>query len=209
MSSLIQVAESAPDIADEKLAAYLEVAQKQRGRLLQLARRTTRCDDEAEDIVQEAFLKAFRALPKFRGDSRMDTWLHTIVRNSALDYVRNRKGRIVLSLDQPLSGDNTNPAHDLPDPRMNPEESCKRTELENVLHSGMNEVTSMCKLALERCVLQELPCRVVADDLNVSVATVKSRVLRGKRMLRSAMCHRTCRETHATRFLGRIELANA
>jgi RNA polymerase sigma factor (sigma-70 family) len=91
MSSTSTNFESAMDNSQDQLATFLDIAQKHRARLLFLAWRITSRREEAEDIVQEALLKAFRALPRFRGDSRMDTWLHTIVRHAALESLGNRR----------------------------------------------------------------------------------------------------------------------
>lgn len=188
MSSAIAGAESvANSFDDEKLAKFVEMAQKQRAMLVWVALRVTSSREEAEDIVQEALLKAFRALPRFRGDSRMDTWLHTIVHNAAVEYLRNRKGRIEISLDQPRSGTEDAPPRELADPGKNPEEFYARKEIEDILRSGMNEMTSMCRLAIQMCILQELPYRAVANDLNVTLSALKSRVFHGKRMLRSSV----------------------
>jgi RNA polymerase sigma-70 factor (ECF subfamily) len=105
----------------EKVATFLEVAKKHRAKLMMLAQRMTSRGEEAEDIVQEALLRGFRALPGFRGDSRMDTWLHAIVRNAALEYLRNRKARVELPLDRFHSEDNDMPALEFADPGRTPE----------------------------------------------------------------------------------------
>src|SRR5579863_7130839 len=119
------VLESAAGCSSDKLATFVEMAQKHRVRLLWVARRMTKSHEEAEDIVQDALLKAFRALPQFRGDSRMDTWLHAIVRNMALAHLRSRKGRIELPLEPfGIEGDDL-PVHEVPDPGESPEEYCE------------------------------------------------------------------------------------
>lgn len=185
------VAESAAGCSADKLATFVEMAQKNRARLLWVAWRITNSREEAEDIVQEALLRAFSALPRFRGDSRMGTWLHAIVRNMALLYLRNRKGRIELPLEPFHMGDEDVPLHEFPDSGESPEEYCERRELENVLRSAMSELTSPGRVALQMCIVEELPYRLVASDLNVSIGTLKSRVFHGKRMLKRAVYRRT------------------
>jgi len=177
----------------ERLAAFIETARQHRSKLLLLARRMTSCHDEAEDIVQEALLKAFRALPRFRGDSRMDTWLHAIVRNVALDYLRDRKSGFELPLEPFQMDHNDTPVIEFTDPGRTPEESYQRNELERMFDSAMNDVTSLNRIAVRMCVLEGLPHRLVANDLNVSVAALKSRVFHGKRMLKRAVFRRTLR----------------
>jgi RNA polymerase sigma-70 factor, ECF subfamily len=193
MSTMITDFEPRACNSADRLATFVEVAKKHRAKLLLLAQRMTLRREEAEDVVQEALLKAFRALPRFRGDSRMDTWLHAIVRNSALDYLRNRKGRVELPLE-PFQADHNNmPILEFVDPGRTPEQSYEHIELERMLDSAMNDVTSLNRIAMRMCVLEELPHRLVANNLRVSVATLKSRVFHGKRMLREAVSRRTFR----------------
>jgi len=191
MPSAITGFESAAGSPADKVAAFAEAAQKHRAKLMLLAWRVTSRREEAEDIVQDALLKAFRALPRFRGDSRMDTWLYTIVRNAALEYLRHRKGRIELPLEPFRPEDDDIVAYEFPDPGKTPEEYCERTELRSLLHSAMRDLTSRSRLAIQMCIFQELPCRLVASGLDVSVATVKTRVFHGKRMLKRAVYRRT------------------
>ena len=72
-------------------AAYEELVRTYSGRLLVVARRIVGTDEEARDVIQDAFLNAFRSLPRFHGDARLSTWLHRIVVNSALMKLRTRK----------------------------------------------------------------------------------------------------------------------
>jgi RNA polymerase sigma-70 factor, ECF subfamily len=71
--------------------AYEELLRTYSPRLLAVARRIVGGDEEARDVIQDAFLNAFRSLPKFHGDARLSTWLHRIVVNSALMKLRTRK----------------------------------------------------------------------------------------------------------------------
>jgi RNA polymerase sigma-70 factor, ECF subfamily len=71
--------------------AYEELVRAYSGRLLGVARRIVGNDEEARDVIQDAFLNAFRSLPRFHGDARLSTWLHRIVVNSALMKLRTRK----------------------------------------------------------------------------------------------------------------------
>lgn len=184
------VSESAAGCSGDKLATFVEVAQKNRVRLLWVAWRMTKSREEAEDILQDALLKAFRALPQFRGDSRMDTWLHAIVRNMTLAHLRSRKGRVEFPLEPSgIEGDDI-PAHEVPDPGESPQQYCERTERENLVRSSMNEMTATGRIALEMCVLQDLPYSDVASELHISLGTLKSRVFHGKRMLKKAVDHR-------------------
>ncbi len=73
--------------------AFAELVRREGGRLLAIARRILRSDDDAQDAVQDAFLAAFRHLPEFVGEARLSTWLHRIAINAALMRLRSRKRR--------------------------------------------------------------------------------------------------------------------
>jgi len=80
-------------IPNRALDLFLRTTEERRTQLLQVARRITNGGEDAEDILQEAFPKAYKALPNFRGDSSMSTWLTAIVRNTAREYLRERRRR--------------------------------------------------------------------------------------------------------------------
>jgi RNA polymerase sigma-70 factor (ECF subfamily) len=83
-------------------AAFEEIVRLHSGRLLAVARRMLRNDEEARDAVQQAFLSAFKALPHFNGQSRISTWLHRIVVNAALMRMRTRSRRPEESIEELL-----------------------------------------------------------------------------------------------------------
>jgi RNA polymerase sigma-70 factor (ECF subfamily) len=192
-------AESGPDVWDGKLAVFLLVAQQRRPQLLRLANRFANSREEAEDIVQEALLKAFKHLSEFRGESHMGTWLGVIVLNAGREGLRKRKGRVFLPLEYVRNGDDDPIVFDLPDLGQDPEQVCERKEMENILLSEIDELNSVCKSAIRMCALDGLSHFEAASSLGVNVATVKSRIYHGKRMLKRRVCLRTgARELNVT-----------
>ncbi|HEX3892699.1 MAG TPA: RNA polymerase sigma factor [Terracidiphilus sp.] len=169
------------------LATFLQAAENRRPQLLQVARRITNRIEDAEDVLQEAFLKAYRALPRFRGDAQMSTWLTAIVKNTALEHLRGQRGRVFLSIEHTTGSDNEVVSMDFPDARPNPEESCERRETEALLHTEVSKLNRGCRQVIERCVLQEQSQSEVAEALQVRVATIKARVFRAKRSLNVAL----------------------
>lgn len=169
------------------LGTFLQAAEERRPQLLQVARRITNRNEDAEDILQEAFLKAYRALPNFRGEAKMSTWLTAIVKNTAREHLRGQRGRVFLSIEHTTGNDNDFVAMDFPDTRHNPEESCERREMEELLYREVNNLNCGCRQVIERCILQEQPQIEVAGALRIRVATVKARVFRAKRILHRAL----------------------
>jgi RNA polymerase sigma-70 factor (ECF subfamily) len=193
-------AESESSAGGDKLEAFLQITQQRRAQLLRLAKRYANSREEkryanrreeAEDIVQEALLKAFRRLPQFRGDSKLGTWLGVIVLNVGREWLRKRKGRVFLPLEYVKDEDEDPIVFDLPDPGRDPEQCCEQEEMEEILLSGIDELNSACKSAIRMCALDGLTHVEAANALGVNVITIKSRIFRGKRMLRQRVCLRT------------------
>jgi RNA polymerase sigma-70 factor (ECF subfamily) len=169
-------------LSDTILARFEQAAIQDRPRLLWLAQRVVRRREVAEEIVQESLLKAFRALPRFRDESRMRTWLYAIVRNATLEHLRNQREPFQVSLEHFSDGDGVS-VYDPPDFRNTPEDYYKTAEMQTILLDEIDGLSRCCKDAFQTCVLEENSQSEAAAALNVSVAKIKSRVCRAKRIL--------------------------
>jgi len=187
--SAMEVETDAP-MREGRLREFLETAERRRPQLLRMARRLTNCNEDAEDILQEAFMKAYKALAKFRGESQMSSWLGAIVQNTAHEHLRSRRNRVFVSIEYLSKQDNEVVEIDLPDPGKNPEETWRSREMENILREEVSKLGLVCRRAIEMCVLDEHPQLAAANALNLSVATMKSRVFRGKRILSRTVARR-------------------
>ena len=177
-------------MTEGRIEEFLETAERRRPQLLRMARRLTQCNEDAEDILQEAFLKAFKALAKFRGESQMSSWLGAIVQNTAHEHLRSRRNRVFVSIEYLCKADNEVVEIDLPDPGKTPEQICESKEMETILREEVGKLGQVCRRAIELCVLDEHPQLSAASSLNLSVATMKSRVFRGKRILGRSISRR-------------------
>ncbi|MGC1424041.1 MAG: RNA polymerase sigma factor [Terracidiphilus sp.] len=187
--SAMEVETDAP-LSEGRLEEFLETAERRRPQLLRMARRLTNSNEDAEDVVQEAFMKAYKALAKFRGESQMSSWLGAIVQNTAHEHLRSRRNRVFVSIEYLSRQDNEVVEIDLPDPRRNPEETWQSKEMEGILREEVKKLGMVCRRAIETCVLDESPQQEAARALNLSVATMKSRVFRGKHILSRTMLRR-------------------
>lgn len=174
----------------DRLDVFLETAEQRRAQLLHMARRMTNSSEDSEDILQDAFLKAYQALPKFRGEAKMSTWLSAIVQNTALEYLRSRKGRVFLSIEYVGKDGADVVAQDFADTRDTPEQSCARKEVETLVHTEIAKLSRGCRRAIELCVLEGHSQMAAAEAMNVRTETVKSRVFRGKRLLHRMVSRR-------------------
>jgi RNA polymerase sigma-70 factor, ECF subfamily len=181
---------SGSDASETTLARFEQTITQDRPRLLWLAQRIVRRREIAEEIVQESLLKAFRALPRFRGESRMRTWLCAIVRNTALEHLRNQRDLFHVSLEDLFNGDGMS-AYDPPDSRNNPEDHYKTAEMQIILRDEVDGLGPGCRGAFQMCILEENTQSEAAATFNVSVAKIKSRVCRAKRILSVKVRQRT------------------
>jgi RNA polymerase sigma-70 factor, ECF subfamily len=171
-------------------------SEERRAQLLWDVQRVTKSSEEAEDIVQEALLRAWRSLQQFRGDAQISTWLRAIVRNTAREWLRNRGSRINVPIGVMHSDEEDFPVLELTDSRPDPEETCARREMEQLLRAEIEGLTLVSRRAIEMCALEEQSLRSAAQALNVNVVTVKSRLFRGRQLLRRSLCERTGGREH-------------
>ena len=143
-----------------------------------LAYRLTGDRGEAEDVAQEAYLRAFRSLKGFREDARFETWLHRIVVNTAMTSLR-RRGRLGdLSLDEP-------DAPERPAPRTADRE--QQIVDRDALKAAMLELPAGLRAALVLQDVYDLPVAEVARHLGIAVGAAKVRVHRARRKLKELL----------------------
>jgi len=175
----------APPSDDLKVAIFIKAAERYRTRLLSAARRIAPSHEDAEDMVQEALLKAFRKLSQFRNESRMETWLYKITQNSAHEYMRrHRKNQNDVSLLLSRNEDEPPIVWDIPDPAKDPEERCLLSEMQAILLRGVEELGPKCKHAFVLCIIDEVPQRTAAKRLKAKLPAVKARIFHGKQKLK-------------------------
>jgi RNA polymerase sigma-70 factor, ECF subfamily len=181
--------ESEPGSAgmEDKVGTLIEAAVQRRAQLLWLAERITNNREEAEDVVQEALLNAFKNLLQFRGESKMSTWLGAIVRNTGIEWMRRKRRRINLPLESVSDGEEVSLLDECPDTRRNPEQLYERWEMESILLSAIDDLNSLCRHPIQICALEERSHMDAANALGVNVCTIKSRIHRGKRLLKRAI----------------------
>jgi RNA polymerase sigma-70 factor (ECF subfamily) len=199
-SEYSKTAESDAIIWEGKLKTFIQVSEQCRAELLWQAQRIINNREEAEDIVQESLLKALRNLSHFRGESQMYTWLRVIVRNTAIEWLRSRKGRVCLPLES-VSKDNQRVVFEIPDPGRNPVQCYERREMGNILLSKINKLNSVCKRAIQMCFFEGLSYLEAANALGVNVITVKSRIFHGTQMLKRSVCLRAGEQDDLSRSM--------
>jgi RNA polymerase sigma-70 factor (ECF subfamily) len=158
-----------------------------RRRVLAIARRFTRTREDAEDIVQQSFQKAFVHLHKFEGKSCFSTWLTRIAINEALMLLRRTRGLREVSIDDLNGNEETALGLKMRDSRTGPEGAFLQGERSRILSKAMDKLTPGIRKAIELRELGELSTRETARVMGLSVEAVKGRVFNGRRKLHQAL----------------------
>jgi RNA polymerase sigma-70 factor, ECF subfamily len=142
---------------------------------------------DTADVTQEVFLRAFRGIRGFRRGSSLKTWLYRISVRQALNHRRWfwRHHRQQFSIDAEVEG--RNPANELKDMEATPLEQYEAHETQAAVRRGLAQVPPLFRSAVILRDLEGLSYEEVAEVLEVSVGTVKSRILRGRRLLKAAL----------------------
>ena len=152
-------------------------------RILAIARRFTRIQEDAEDIAQQSFQKAFVHLHRFKGKSSFSTWLTRIAINEALMLLRRGRSLREVSIDD-LSGNEESALRlEMPDSRAGPESAFLHDERSRILPAAMDKLTTRTRTAIELRELGELSTKEAARVMGLSVEAVKGRVFQGRKKL--------------------------
>jgi RNA polymerase sigma-70 factor, ECF subfamily len=166
--------------------AFELLVERHEGRIFSMAQRMTRNREDAEDVVQQSFQKAFIHLKNFEGDSLFSTWLTRIAINEALMLLRRKRGSREVPIES-NSGEETALPLDIPDHDPNPEDRFLQREQERLLSAAVNELTPGMRKAIELRELGELSTGETAQVMGLTVGAVKARVFHGRRKLRQAL----------------------
>jgi len=171
--------------------AFTDLMRRFNRRLYRVARSVLRDDAEAEDALQDAYLQAYRALPTFRGESALGTWLTRIVVNAAL--MRQRKtGRLadVIELGADFGSDDATvsgqPGVRLDDPAQ-PELAALRAQTRRLIETGIDKLPATFRTVFVLRAVEELTVEETAATLGIPEATVRTRYFRARAMLREAL----------------------
>jgi RNA polymerase sigma-70 factor (ECF subfamily) len=146
----------------------------------------TRNREDAEDAMQDAFLKSYSHLKTFQGDSRFYTWLVRIAANEALMRLRKRRPN-QFSLDEPIEGDDDLMPRELQDWGPGPEQRFAQTEMREILSGVIDELEPEYRTVFVLRDIEELSTEETADAIGISVPAVKSRLLRARLKLRQKL----------------------
>jgi RNA polymerase sigma-70 factor (ECF subfamily) len=168
-------------------SAFNQLISKHTERAYQFAHRLTRSPEEASDIVAEAFVRVFRALDRFKGDSSFTTWLYRIETNCFLDMKKKVRSRPVASLDAFLQTEDGEMSFQVEDLAPSPYEHTEHNERMTAMEQAVAELAEYQRAMIVMYHGEMKSYEEMAEILQVPIGTVKSRLNRARLALRSRL----------------------
>jgi RNA polymerase sigma-70 factor (ECF subfamily) len=155
--------------------------------VFRIAQHITQNREDAEDVVQDAFLKAYQNLGQFQGQSKFYTWLVRIAVNEALMRLRRRRPERMVSLDEDVKTEEDSMPREIADWTPNPEQQYTQGELKDILSRTIQGLPASFRTVFVLRDVEGLSTEETADALGLSIPAVKSRLLRARLQLRERL----------------------
>jgi RNA polymerase sigma-70 factor (ECF subfamily) len=168
-------------------AAFGELVRRYEGKIFRLAQHVTQNREDAEDVLQETFMKAYEHLDQFQGNSKFYTWIVRIAVNQALMKLRRRKTDKSVSLDETIDTGEDTMVREIAAWDENPEQRYSRDELGGILDTAVQTLEPPYRSVFVLRDIDELSTEETAEALGLSVPAVKSRLLRARLQLREKL----------------------
>jgi len=170
--------------------AFEELVLKYQRQIYTVAYRFMGNHEDASDLAQEAFIKAYKSIDRFRGESSLKTWLYHIVANVCRDELRKRKKGQVLSLDAPISTEEGEITRQTEDWTNAPYLIYESKEAQYFIQEAINQLTPEYKEVIILREIQGFSYEEIAQHLGCSLGTIKSRLNRARKAMRDLLIKR-------------------
>lgn len=182
--------------------AFGQLVLRYEQKVYNLAYRFTGNADDAQDLAQEAFVKAFLSLADFRGQAAFGTWLHRIVSNLCLDELRRRRRHHVISLDEAVATNEGEMERQVASNDDTPAEAVERRETQNRVQAAIATLDDEFRMALVLCDIEGYSYNEIAHIMDCPLNTVRSRIHRARKLLKERLQDR---ELFAPAVVKRLE----
>src|SRR5271157_5864297 len=167
--------------------AFGELVRRYEGKVSRLAQHVTQNREDAEDVLQETFMKSYEHLDQFQGNSKFYTWIVRIAVNQALMKLRRRKTDKSVSLDETIDTGEDTIVREIAAWDEDPEQRFSREELGGILDTAVESLEPPYRSVFVLRDIEELSTEETADALGLSIPAVKSRLLRARLQLREKL----------------------
>ena len=168
-------------------AAFEEIVKRYDRKLFRIAQYLMHNREDAEDAVQEAFVKAFQHLDQFREDAKFSTWLTRIAMNQSLMMLRKRRSSKEVSLDEDFQSEDGKLPIEIADWAPNPEDLYQATQLREILRKTLQQLGPGLRIVFVLRDIEGFSLEQTAEALGLSVAAVKARSFRARLQLRERL----------------------
>lgn len=168
---------------------FERLMQRTKRQAYNIAYRMTGNRDDAEDLTQEAYLRAYRSFSTYNRQMPFERWFYRILSNLFIDLLRRKPAKKPLSLDQPLGDEDSEESMvlQIADNEYNPEQALMKDQLEEKLQAALVALPETFRKAVLLCDVEGLTYEEIAENMNCSVGTVRSRIHRGRTQLRKML----------------------
>ena len=168
-------------------SAFTTLVDHYQRKIYRVGKNITQNNEDAEDVLQETFLKAYEHLAGFQGNSKFYTWIVRIAVNEALMKLRKRKGDRFVSLDEPIETGEEEVKREVAVWDDDPEQRYSRDEMQRILDGAVDDLKPDFRTVFVLRDIEELSTEETAEALGISVPAVKSRLLRARLALREKL----------------------
>lgn len=168
-------------------AAFSDLVRRYEGKIFRLAMNITQNREDAEDVLQESFLKAYEHLDQFLGNSKFYTWIVRIAVNQALMKLRKRRSDKAVSLDEQIDTGEDTVVREIAAWDPDPEQRYSQDELHEILTNVIDDLAPIYRTVFVLRDVDGLSTEETAEALDLSVPAVKSRLLRARLQLRDKL----------------------
>jgi RNA polymerase sigma-70 factor (ECF subfamily) len=169
------------------MQAFTSLVRRYEGKIFRLAVHVTQNREDAEDVLQETFMKAYEHLDQFKGDSKFYTWIVRIAVNQALMKLRRRRTDKTVSMDETIDTGEDTVVREIADWGEDPERQFSREELGEILDGAIESLEPIYRSVFVLRDVEDLSTEDTAEALGLSVPAVKSRLLRARLQLREKL----------------------
>ncbi|MFL6464561.1 MAG: sigma-70 family RNA polymerase sigma factor [Bryobacteraceae bacterium] len=169
------------------VSAFEQLVKRYDRNVFRIAQHITQNREDAEDVVQDAFLKAYENLEQFQGNSKFYTWLVRIAVNESLMKLRRRKTSKTVSMDEDVETEEGSMPREFADWSPNPEQQYGQSELSDILRKTIQGLPTSFRTVFVLRDVEGLSTEETAEMLHLSVPAVKSRLLRARLQLRERL----------------------
>ena len=164
-------------------SAYQALVQRYQDLVFTLVLKIVKKREEAEEVAQDCFLRAFRYLPTYRGDAAFSTWIYRIAYTTALNHVRKKQLRTV-SMDD----DETSPIQ-VPSEALNAQEALEQNENYSILHRAIEELSATDAAIITLFYLQEQSLDEICKTMDLTMSNAKTKLCRARQRLKPILEH--------------------